>query len=226
MRLEGKNSCRYRVTKGISLLSTRQNYDRLSRWYDLFSLSEYRLSKIGLRLLSIQPGDRVLEIGFGTGRALIALAIAAGESGCVCGIDLSPGMLAVAGQRVHRSGQSGNIFTLVGDAARLPYPDLQFSAVFMGFTLELFDRKVIPIVLAECLRILQPQGRLGIVSLAKKDTRSVKIYEWFHARFPKVVDCRPISVRPLIEDAGFFVAQMMEDYLWGLPVDVVIANKS
>ncbi len=214
------------MTKGISLFSTRQNYDRLSRWYDLFSFSEYRLAKAGLRLLSIQPGERVLEIGFGTGRAIIALAGAVGETGSVYGIDLSPGMLAVADRRVHHSGLCGNIFILVGDAAHLPYPDQQFTAVFMSFTLELFDTKVIPIIIADCMRILQPQGRLGIVSLAKKDTQSVRIYEWFHARFPKVVDCRPISVRPLIEDAGFFVTRIIEDNLWSLPVDVVLARRS
>jgi ubiquinone/menaquinone biosynthesis C-methylase UbiE len=84
----------------------------------------------------------------------------------------------------------------------------------------------IPGVLAECQRILQPGSRLGIVSLLKKDAFAVEFYEWFHVRFPKVVDCRPIFIRPVLEKAGFVVTQTMEKRLWGLPVQVVIAKTS
>jgi demethylmenaquinone methyltransferase/2-methoxy-6-polyprenyl-1,4-benzoquinol methylase len=213
------------MSQEISRLATRQNYDRLSRWYDLFSSSEQRFTKIGLSLLNIQTAERVLEIGFGTGHALVGLAGAAGEIGRVCGIDLSPGMVAVAYRRIQHSSMGKRIFIQVADAIHLPYPEHQFQAVFMGFTLELFDTRLIPVVLAECQRVIQPGGRLGIVSLAKKDVQAVEIYEWFHVHLPNVVDCRPIFVRPVLEKAGFEVAQTVEKRLWGLPVEAVLARK-
>ena len=215
-----------KMAREKAFLEARQNYDRLSRWYDWFSSSERRFTEIGQALLKIQPGENVLEIGFGTGHALVDLAGLVGESGSVCGIDLSPGMFSVANRRVQHSGLNGRISIQVGEATHIPYPDRQFQAVFMSFTLELFHTEMIPVVLAECQRILQPGGRLGIVSLKKKDTRSVKIYEWFHLRFPKIIDCRPILVCQVLEKSGFMVTQDVEKSLWGLPVEIVIAERS
>jgi ubiquinone/menaquinone biosynthesis C-methylase UbiE len=203
---------------------TRQNYDRLSSWYDLFSTSERRLSEGSLRLLAIQPGEKVLEIGFGTGHALIELARAGAGGASIYGIDLSPGMYEVASRRVQNAGMTGQISLQLGDATRLPFSNHQFQAAFMGFTLELFSPKEIPVVLAECQRVLQPGGRIGIVSLAKQDSRTVEIYEWFHLRFPKVIDCHPIFVSKVIEVAGFEDIQTVEKKLWGLPVETVVAR--
>ena len=213
------------MPQNISRDSTRQNYDRLSRWYDSFSASERLFTENGLDLLNAQPGENILEIGFGTGHALIELAQSVGEGGGVYGIDLSPGMFAVAHQRVQRSGMGERIHMQVGDATRLPFPVNQFQAVFMSFTLELFGLLEIPVVLAECRRVLQPGGRLGIVSLTKKEARAVEIYEWFHARIPTIVDCRPIYVRQELEQAGFEVDRVEEKRLWGLPAEAVLARK-
>jgi demethylmenaquinone methyltransferase/2-methoxy-6-polyprenyl-1,4-benzoquinol methylase len=199
--------------------TTRQNYDRLSRWYDLFSASERRFSAAGLRLLDVQPGERVLEIGPGTGHALAELA----RTGDAHGLDLSPGMLRVAERHLRRLGLMDRVRLQQGDATRLPYPDGHFQALFLSFTLELFPDDEMPRVLAECRRVLQAGGRLGAVSLVKKDAAAVKIYEWFHARLPDVVDCRPILVRPLLEAAGFEVQEMVEETIWGLPAEAVLA---
>jgi ubiquinone/menaquinone biosynthesis C-methylase UbiE len=215
-----------KIAREKAFLEARQNYDRLSRWYDWFSSSERRFTEIGQALLQIQPGENVLEIGFGTGHALLNLASSVGESGSVCGIDLSPGMFSVANRRVQHSGLNRRISIQVAEATHIPYPDQQFQAAFMSFTLELFQPEMIPVVLAECQRILQPGGRLGIVSLKKKDIRSVKVYEWFHLRFPKIIDCRPISVCQALEKSGFKVTQDVEKTLWGLPVEIVVARRS
>ena len=119
-------------------LTAQQNYDRLSRWYDSFSGGERSLSKIGLEGLKLQLGENILEIGFGTGHALLEMARVVGELGRVEGIDLSPGMLAVACRHVQRSAMADRISLQVGDATRLPFPDHHFRAIFMSFTLELF----------------------------------------------------------------------------------------
>ena len=201
--------------------ATRLNYDRLSRWYDLFSSSERRFTETGLRLLDPKPDEAILEIGFGTGHALAALA----QTARVWGIDLSPGMLTVAEQHLRRASLLDRVTLQLGDATSLPFPDGMFDAAFMSFTLELFPEAEIPRVLAECRRVLRPGGRLGVVALAKKDSRAVRIYEWLHAKMPQVVDCRPIRVEGLLAVSRFEVRQVAEASIWGLPASAALAVK-
>lgn len=205
--------------------AARTAYDRMSRWYDLFTGSEKRFTDFGLRMLNVQPGEKVLEIGFGTGQGLVALAHSASETGKVYGIDLSEGMFQVAQEKIARAGLLSRVELHLGDAASLPFEDDFFDAIFISFTLELFDTPEIPLVLDECKRVLREDGRLGVVALEKKDCRAIKIYEWFHARMPALVDCRPIYVRKIIEAAGFELAEASEEAMWGLPVEIVTARK-
>jgi SAM-dependent methyltransferase len=75
----------------------RATYDRIAAVYDLAENPfEYRARNRALRLLAVRPGERVLDIGPGTGHALAALAGGAGPSGQVIGVDLSARMLARA----------------------------------------------------------------------------------------------------------------------------------
>lgn len=202
--------------------TARSNYDRLSRWYDLFSSSERRFTETGLRLLDPKPDEAMLEIGFGTGHAIAALA----QTARTWGIDLSPGMLAVTGKNLRRAGLLERVTLQLGDATRLPFPDGMFDGVFLSFTLELFPEDEIPRVLAECRRVLRAGGRLGVVALAKKDSRAVRVYEWFHAKMPQVVDCRPIHVEAILAANGFEVQKSAEASIWGLPAAAVVAVKA
>ena len=78
----------------------RTNYNRLSRWYDWLAGSEAKYRRIGVQALDLQPGARVLEVGFGTGHCLLEFARQVQLEGWVCGIDLSDGMEAVAAKRI------------------------------------------------------------------------------------------------------------------------------
>jgi ubiquinone/menaquinone biosynthesis C-methylase UbiE len=135
-------------------------------------------------------------------------------------------MLQVASDRVSKSGMSNSAELHCGDATHLPFPDQSFDAVFMSFVLELFDTPELPLVMRECQRVLNQTGRIGIVALSKKESTAVRLYEWFHMRFPAYVDCRPIFARQTVEEAGFRVADMTEMVMWGLPVDVIIATNT
>lgn len=213
------------------------SYDRLSRWYDLLSgSSEARPRQAGLELLDALPGERVLDIGPGTGHSLAALARSVGPTGSVQALDLSPGMLAVARARLHAlrwTGDCANVSLTCGDALCLPYPPGTFDAIFSSFNLELFDTPEIPRVLEECRRVLRspgrnirPGGRICVVSLSKvgKSQAMIKLYEWSHDRFPAFIDCRPIYVQPALVQAGFRILAVKCTSMWGLPVEIVLAQ--
>ena len=203
-------------------------YDRLSRWYDWLSASsEQPIAELGLKKLNANTGETVLEIGFGTGHALLALATSVGDSGRVVGIDLSRGMFKVASEKITRTNLSQRIIFEQADAAALPFGADFFDAIFISFTLELFDTPEIATVLLECRRVLKPGGRIGVVALARDahETIPVRIYEWFHQSLPVYVDCRPIYVQSSLLLAGFQILDVTRKWMWGLPVEICLAKK-
>jgi ubiquinone/menaquinone biosynthesis C-methylase UbiE len=206
----------------------QRSYDRISRWYDILEgVWEKQLREKGLDKLQVQEGETVLEIGFGPGHDLISIARSVGASGKVYGIDLAPQMVSIAQQWVDQANLTSRVELKQGDAAQLPYPSDKMDAIFMSFTLELFDTPEIPQVLIECKRVLQPGGRIGVVSLSKAQGTPwmVRLYEWGHTKMPKLLDCRPIFVRHSLEDAGFSIQEAHQDDLLGLPVEIVIGSK-
>ena len=205
---------------------TRHFYDRISRAYDVIAdSSEDAVRRLGIQALDVQPGERVLEIGSGTGHGLVALADAAGRSGYVCGIDNSSGMLSVAHRRIESSG--GHRVRLAAcDARDLCFQSGLFDAVFMSFTLEIFGEEI-PRVLAEAVRVLRSEGRIGVVAMASTDEPSAlgRAYRWFHRRWPQVIDCEPIDLVARLRSSGFQIAFTHVTSIWTLPVMAAVGVK-
>ncbi len=203
-------------------------YSSISRFYDLLSGgAEERLRNDAIRRLDIRRGEKILEIGIGTGRGLRRIAEAAGESGTAAGIDIAPGMLAAAQKGLLTSRFSNRSALVCADGAGLPFRSGMFDAVFMSFTLELFDTPEIPCVLAQSRRVLKEGGRLGVVcmGLAPDPNWMSKLYGAMHAAFPVWVDCRPIDSRSEVEAAGFTVVDSFRESMFSLPVDIIIAGR-
>lgn len=215
-----------RVTR--SKEQARASYNKMSRFYDLLTgSSERKLVERGIEKLRVKPGEKVLDIGCGTGHGLLVLARSVGEQGLVYGIDISEGMLGVARRRIEKAGLSNRVELTREDASHLSYPSDFFDAVFMSFTLELFDTPEIPQVLAECRRVLTPKGRICVVAMSKRGKHGLmmRLYEWAHKRFPACVDCRPIYLCEALEDSGFQILDCETMSIWKLPIEIVLAGK-
>ena len=203
---------------------TQQNYDRMSRWYDLFAGSEKKFTETGIQILGVKEGEHVLEIGFGTGASLAIFAQQAGRSGLVTGVELSPGMIEVAHKRIQAKVLERSVGMIRGDGTLLPFAPYSFDTLFLSFTLELFSDTEIPLVLEECHRVLKREGRLGVVSLARQDVLACRLYEWGHERWPVMLDCHPIELRESLEAGGFRIQAAKVQTMWGLPVEIMLGR--
>jgi ubiquinone/menaquinone biosynthesis C-methylase UbiE len=216
-----------RVTR--SKKEAQSGYDKLSRWYDIsVGPFEKKFRTAGLEKLAPKNGELILEIGFGTGHCLLSTAQSVGESGKVYGIDLSSGMVERAGRRIQSAGLADRVILKCCDALKVPYKSNFFDAVFMSFTLELFDTPEIPVVLKECNRVLKPGGRVCIAAMSKssKDTIMIRAYEWAHKKFPKLFDCRPIYAEQALEEAGFASIDAETMSMWMLQLVIAAAVKN
>ncbi|UTW04724.1 methyltransferase domain-containing protein [Amphritea atlantica] len=102
----------------------------------------------------ISSGHRVLDVACGTGILARTVAATVTEPGSVTGLDLSPGMLAMARQL------APSIDWQLGSAESLPFADNSFDAVVSQFGLMFFqDRRS---ALKEMMRVLTPGGRLVV----------------------------------------------------------------
>ncbi len=219
-------------TEGIApvqrpLARARATYDRVAAVYDLAENPfEYRARNHALRLLAARPGERVLEIGPGTGHALAAFARSVGPDGRVTGVDLSAGMIGRARHRAARAGPAGRVALIQGDAHRLPLAAGAFDAVFMSFVLELIDTPQIPRVLNECRRVLRPGGRLAVVCLQLTQPAPVMARLYLAARrcLPAVLDCRPLPVPDLLTATGWHQQARQPLSLAGLPATAAVAT--
>jgi demethylmenaquinone methyltransferase/2-methoxy-6-polyprenyl-1,4-benzoquinol methylase len=168
-----------------------------------------------------------LEIGFGTGHTLTAFAKAVGSGGMVFGLDLSDQMVRLAKKNLAEEGLLERARLRCGDATQLPYAKNTMDAVFMSFTLELFDTPEIPKVLSECMRVLKTNGRIVVVGMSKEGEheRLIGAFEWAHKHFPNFIDCRPIYVREALEKTDFQIRKALKKHMW-IPVEIILGAKS
>jgi len=205
-----------------------ENYNRISKWYDAVAgRNESQLRKAGLIQLDATHGETILEIGFGTGHSIVEIAQAVGVSGKVYGIDVSDRMLELAQARAAATGHGNRIILSCGNALILPYADNSFDALFMSFTLEVFEEEQVTAFLHQCKRVIRPDGRICVVAMSARGRHTImmKVYEWAHRAFPNTIDCRPIDAEQLLLNAGFRTIKQYISSFWGLSVEIVESRK-
>lgn len=175
-------------------------FDRAADTYDAVGVPWFGPIARGLvDELAVQPGERVLDVGCGRGAALLPLAEAAGPTGHVLGIDLSPRMVALT----------------AADVRDLPHVEVRVAdASAPGLTAASYDVIASSLVLfflpdpAAAVRtwteLLVDGGRLGVATFGPQDERWKQVDALFTPYLPPaMLDARTSGQRgPFASDEG------------------------
>lgn len=137
-------------------------FHRLTRLYDpLVALTtrERSFKRQLLRHAAIAAGERVLDVGCGTG-TLALLAKQSQPDAEVTGLDADPEILALARRKAARAATDVRFDEGSSDA--LPYPGASFDCVLSSLFFHHVDRRVKERTAAEIARVLRPGGRLAV----------------------------------------------------------------
>ena len=113
----------------------------------------------------IQPGKNVLDIGSGAGFDLFVAKRLVGDSGMVCGIDLTPEMVAVAQRNLSGSGMD-DIDVVNVSSEKIPYNDKTFDSVISNGVINLSPCK--QELFQEIFRVLKDGGNLQFADVVLK----------------------------------------------------------
>jgi ubiquinone/menaquinone biosynthesis C-methylase UbiE len=185
-----------------------------------------------LGLLGIGEGERVLDVGCGSGAVTRDIARRVGRGGLAVGLDQSPALLAVARELAYEAGVADRVEFREGSALRLPFPECSFDVVVAVTVLSHVPGG--DAAIPELVRVLRPGGRLGVFDLdtdmtafthADRDlTRRIvaaasdatAVDGWLVRRMPSlfqragIVDIRARGFFPLETDPKSFYGSMAD----------------
>lgn len=177
-------------------------YNWLTPVYDLVArlMGDSKLKQRLLELSEIKPGQRVLDVGCGTG-TFLAMAKEREPGAELFGIDGDPNILQIAGSKLERKHL--NIQLDQGMAYKLPYADGYFdrvvsSLVFHHLTTENKHRSF-----AEVLRVLRPEGSMVILDFGPPVARFTRFLAGILRRLEHTSDNLEGRLPEFAKQAGF-----------------------
>lgn len=137
---------------------------RTIRWASRYDLvtgllllgQEHALREMTVELAQIKPGDKVLDVGCGTGSLTIAANARAGADGKVHGIDAAPEMIDVARRKAAKARASVDF--QVGLIEKIPFADNHFDVVLSSLMLHHLPDDLKRRGFVEIIRVLKPGG--------------------------------------------------------------------
>ncbi|MFX0023475.1 MAG: class I SAM-dependent methyltransferase, partial [Candidatus Hermodarchaeota archaeon] len=153
--------------KQIAEVFTRAapNYGEVGfRFFDYFG-------KRLVELTEIQKRANVLDVASGRGASLFPSSKKVGINGSVIGIDISVGMVQKTTEEIIKRGIS-NTKMMQMDAENLKFQDNTFDIALYGFCIFFFPQ--CNIALNECLRVLKPNGKIGLSTFLRGTYEEIK----------------------------------------------------
>jgi len=135
-----------------------------------------------LRAFGPRRGERVVDVGAGPGFLAAAIADAVGESGSVCGVDISEPLLKIARSQ---QGDRHEIEFLHGEATQLPCRDDEFDSVVSTQVLEYVPD--VDAALGEFRRVLRAGGRVALLDTdwdSSRHGKSTRRTRFFREHLP------------------------------------------
>lgn len=178
----------------------RDEFGRIGRFYDFGIRTAFKwiggeaVFRRGIvAAAGVHPGHNVLDVSCGTGTLAAMLAERVTPGGRVTGIDLSPGMLAVAERKVDRE----DVDFIVANAEDLPFDDGDFDRVTISLAAHEMNREGRRNALSEMHRVLKPGGLAVVADMRPPDT-------WFARAGMKVVGLVETETLTDMWESGLF----------------------
>ena len=183
--------------KSLVMHSAARHYDLLA---SLLTLGrEKALRQRLVELARIAPGERVLDVGCGTGSLAIAAKRAAGTNGSVSAIDPSPEMIAQARAKSEKARL--DVDWQIARAEALPFPDASIDGVTSTLMMHHLPRVLREAFVQEIHRVLRPSGRVLIVDFEPPAKGHRSLISHFHRHGH--VSAR--SIQDTVANAGLHV---------------------
>ncbi len=138
-----------------------KHFDSIAARYDLIntvlSFGMHHLwKKSAVTMLTLEPGQQVIDVCGGTADLAIIAARAVGAAGAITVYDINPAMMELGRQKARNANLGDRIRFVQGDAEQISLPDNHFDAAMVGFGIRNVTR--MEKGLAEMHRVLKPGG--------------------------------------------------------------------
>jgi ubiquinone/menaquinone biosynthesis C-methylase UbiE len=184
---------------------TRGRTIHWARFYDaavglLFLGKEQMVREMTLDLAGVKRGDKVLDVGCGTGSLTRATRARTGPGGEVHGIDAAPEMIDVARHNAARAGV--DVDFKVGLIEDIPFPDEVFDLVLSSLMLHHLPHDLKGEGLVEIYRVLKPGGRFLAVDFEPPTSPWFRrLATWFSGQGMLRSNLQALGA--MMEEAGF-----------------------
>jgi ubiquinone/menaquinone biosynthesis C-methylase UbiE len=153
-----------------------------------------------IELAKVKSGDKLLDVGCGTGSLTLAAHSRTGANGKTYGIDAAPEMIEVAKKKASRSGLE--VAFDVGLIEKLAFPDATFDVVISRLAIHHLPDDLKRRGVAEILRVLKPGGHLLIADF-KAPTDHALSHIAAALFGPHMMQTNVWSLPPMLASAGF-----------------------